>query len=75
MLGSHSTFYLHKPGFFERENKRVFSWQGVGMGGILFLEFQGLIFEYSAKAWKIKSIDFVNKPLEKKDHKIIVFAI
>ena len=31
------------------------------MWGILFLEFQGQIFEYSAKAWKIKSIDFINK--------------
>lgn len=52
-------FYLHKPNFFGKENRRVLV--GGGDGGII-LRILRAEFEYRVKAQKIKSIDFVNKP-------------
>lgn len=44
---------------FDKENRRVLV--GGGTGAII-LRILRVEVEYRAKAWKIKSIDFVNKP-------------
>lgn len=56
---SHGNDYLRKPDLFDKENRRVFV--GGGTGAII-LRILRVEVDYRAKAWKIKSIDFVNKP-------------